>query len=299
MRQTFTFLLCFFHFLAQSQITAGPDPAPGNDCFSSPITLYYAGDVNGRSSYSYFDGQFTYTMYWNGAMWRFEFEGAFLLSSNDANTLEPPCSSVFPWTVGLGCDFATAPFIGGPSCSSVPLSIELVSFKALIKNHLTILEWVTARELGNAGFEVERSQGNDLHWEKIGFVAGSGEKASPSVYTFTDDQRTEGQIYYRLIWKGFDGTSGYSTSLPVFKEPENLVSLTPNPVKDALTITLSETSESTSLLRLYDAQGRLLQTCPLLEPNTNIDMTICPSGFYWAEIITDGRRNDRYLLLKN
>lgn len=265
----------------------------------TPITLTYAGDVNGRSSYTHFNGQSTYTIFWDGSMWKFELDGMFLLSYNEANTLEPPCSSAFPWTGGLGCDFGQAPFIGGPSCSTVPLAIALVGFNVQVQNRFVVLDWATASESDNAGFTVERSSNDGLHWEKIGFVAGSGTTLSHSTYTFTDDTPPEGLIYYRLLWQDFDGKKEYSGVLNIHLASQTAISWAPNPVQNVLKITFSEALEAVWLLRLYDAQGKLLQAQSVTGQPIELDMAQCPPGFYCAEAVSDGGRVYRHRLVKN
>ena len=299
MRLISAFILCCFLSSAQAQITAGPDPAPGNDCMSTPITLNYAGEVNGRSSYSFSNGQSDYVISWTGAAWEFRLDGIFLLSSNEANTLEPPCSSTFPWISGLGCDFGQAPYIGGPSCSTAPLAIELVGFNIQVQNRFVVLGWTTARESDNARFTIERSPNDDLHWESIGFVTGGGTTLNHSTYTFTDDAPREGLIYYRLLWQDFDGKKEYSRVLSVHLASQTAISLTPNPVQNILTITFSEAPESASLLRLFDAQGRLIKSQALTETQMELDMTQCLPGFYCTEIVGDGGYIHRYRLVKN
>ena len=52
-----------------------------------------------------------------------------------------------------------------------PLPVELVSFKAKNKKGYILLEWSTATEVNNYGFEIERSQAgnqkNEIRWEKL------------------------------------------------------------------------------------------------------------------------------------
>ncbi len=300
MRLISTFILCCFLCAAQAQITAGPDPAPGNDCMPTLITLTYAGEVNGRSSYSYSDGQSTYNIHWTGSSWEFTLDVGiiFLLSSNDANTLEPPCSNVFPWNVGPGCDFAQAPYIGGPSCSSVPLAIELVEFKVQVKNQTVILSWATTLEKDNAKFIIERSAGDALQWRDIGFVAGGGTTSAVSSYTYTDDAPPAGLSFYRLRSVDFGGTADLSGMLSVYVKTGITAQLTPNPVQNILTVTLPNTPLSTSFLRIYDAVGQMVTEQPALETYMEVDMSTFTSGLYWVEIVSEQTSICRHVVIK-
>ena len=54
-----------------------------------------------------------------------------------------------------------------------PVPVELISFSATIDQNTVKLNWKTASELNNRGFEVER-KGGEESWTKIGFVNGNG-----------------------------------------------------------------------------------------------------------------------------
>ncbi|MBZ0177796.1 MAG: Ig-like domain-containing protein, partial [Melioribacteraceae bacterium] len=64
-----------------------------------------------------------------------------------------------------------------------PLPVELISFEGYNTEEGVVLNWQTATEVNNYGFEILRSAQNDSHseeqsdeesWEKIGFVQGHG-----------------------------------------------------------------------------------------------------------------------------
>ncbi len=106
--------------------------------------------------------------------------------------------------------------------NSNPLPVELTSFYASNTNEGTLLNWETATEVNNYGFEVERSivgTGHDLsepdtiatieEWRKIAFVPGHGNSNSPKSYEFLDqdfDHDEELIIKYRLKQIDTDGS---------------------------------------------------------------------------------------------
>ncbi len=55
--------------------------------------------------------------------------------------------------------------------TAVPLPVELVSFTALLNDGFAELQWKTATESNNRGFEIERKAA--AGWEKIGFIEGT------------------------------------------------------------------------------------------------------------------------------
>ena len=52
--------------------------------------------------------------------------------------------------------------------------VELVSFSADVFGGDVNLSWMTATELNNYGFQVERRNAESAEWMNIGFVNGSG-----------------------------------------------------------------------------------------------------------------------------
>jgi len=98
------------------------------------------------------------------------------------------------------------PYMGADE-ANVPLPVEFVSFVANYSNGKVHLEWVTASELNNSGFDVERNNGSGF--EKIGFVQGNGTTNERSNYSFIDENPGFGKIQYRLKQIDFDGTFKY------------------------------------------------------------------------------------------
>lgn len=300
MRLISTFILCCFLFSAQAQITAGPDPAPGNDCIPVPITLNYAGTVNGRSSYSYSGGGGNYLIYWTGASWEFTLDVGivFLLSYNNANTLEPPCSNVFPWIAGPGCDFTQAPYIGGPSCSSIPMAIELIKFEATVTDRWVNLNWTTATEHDNSGFSIERSVGDLAHWQRLGFVKSNSNTTDETHYTFTDDAPAFGVSYYRLKTIDWAGKEEYSPATRAYMTQNEAIILSPNPVQTILKVASSPTDDAAFLLKIHDTTGRLISEQPYTETQLEVDMSALVSGLYFVEITADLRPIYRQVVIK-
>ena len=80
-------------------------------------------------------------------------------------------------------------------CDIVP--VELTSFSANVNNNLVTLNWSTATELNNSGFEIERKSQN-TEWTRIGFVAGSGTTTESRSYSFVDNSVTSWIIFLQI-----------------------------------------------------------------------------------------------------
>jgi hypothetical protein len=95
-----------------------------------------------------------------------------------------------------------------------PVPVELTSFSASIDGKFVTLNWITASELSNHGWEVERrkhiEKENFNDWRVIGFVKGAGDNLKQASYSFKDETAASGLFQYRLKQVDFDGTFEYS-----------------------------------------------------------------------------------------
>ncbi|MBE7475147.1 MAG: T9SS type A sorting domain-containing protein [Ignavibacteriota bacterium] len=96
--------------------------------------------------------------------------------------------------------------------------IELISFNYSFVNTKVQLNWTTATETNNSGFEILRFAQNDNEWEAIGFVPGFGTTTEPKAYSFTDENVTTGTYKYHLKQIDFDGIFEY---LPIGQAGSN------------------------------------------------------------------------------
>jgi len=135
--------------------------------------------------------------------------------------------------------------------------VELVSFTSSVVNNTVGLNWITASELNNSGFEVESSQDNSS-WNKIGFVSGNGTSTEVHTYSFSDQNPITGKSFYRLKQIDFDGTSEYSSVVEVvfgvvseFALDQNY----PNPFNPSTTIKYSIKEKSNVELKIFDLLG--------------------------------------------
>ena len=104
-------------------------------------------------------------------------------------------------------------FLAEPSL----IPVELLSFTYELNNNDVSLNWATATEKNNRGFELERrcisscaepNENNHL-WIKIGFIYGRGTTSQTSFYSFCDKNLTDGKYSYRLKQIDFDGSFKY------------------------------------------------------------------------------------------
>ena len=171
--------------------------------------------------------------------------------------------------------------------------MELSSFSALVNINNVNLNWKTATEVNNNGFEVQRKireQKTEAggQWEKIGFVEGHGNSNSPKGYSFTDKNLTGATNFvYRLKQIDNDGKCEYSKEVEVKVVPTEISLLQnyPNPFNPVTEIkfTLPEAAKVT--LNVYNIIGQ--QVASLINGieeagfhNIKFEGSRLPSGAY-------------------
>ena len=140
--------------------------------------------------------------------------------------------------------------------------VELTSFSAATQNNGVMLNWTTATEINNSGFEVERKQEN-TNWNKVAFVNGNGTTTSEQRYSYFDKNLTSGKYLYRLKQIDFDGTFSYSNEIEVDFAVVTKFELTqnyPNPFNPATTISFSLPKSGYVSLKVYNALAQEVAT---------------------------------------
>jgi len=184
--------------------------------------------------------------------------------------------------------------------SSVPLPVELTSFTAYPAVHGVELEWITASENGNYGFNVEaRSldsrQESSTDWRQVGFVYGNGTSAISHHYSYEDAERGPGTYSYRLKQIDRDGKFKYSPSVEVTVSSKpltfNVAQNYPNPFNPSTTINFTLPIRSRVTLVVYNALGQKEAELVNGEKeagsyNVTFDASGLPSGTYFYRLQT-------------
>ena len=146
-----------------------------------------------------------------------------------------------------------------------PLPVELVSFTGKVKDQKVYLEWSTATEVNNYGFEILRrvypavSGTQNDRWSSLGFVEGHGNSNSPKNYSFIDRGINYGNFAYRLKQIDNDGTYEYSDEIEIDagKIPNDFVleQNYPNPFNPSTTIRFAINESVPTSLKIYDVLG--------------------------------------------
>jgi hypothetical protein len=145
------------------------------------------------------------------------------------------------------------------STGNSPLPVELSSFTTAVVKSGVNLQWSTATEVNNHGFDIERRQVGEASWRKVGFVAGNGTSNSQHTYCFTDNTAAAGRYVYRLKQVDKDGAFKYSSESEVDLGVPSTTALQqnyPNPFNPNTVISYQLSAASKTSLRVYDMLGR-------------------------------------------
>lgn len=164
---------------------------------------------------------------------------------------------------------------------NVNVPVTLVTFNAKAQEEVISLDWATASELENAGFEVQRSMDGKV-FKTIGFVEGNGTTIEKQQYAFQDNEVTPKQFYYyRLKQVDFDGSFEYSNvvTASILGNNKTTLSVYPNPAKDILNIANGE-----GRALIYNMVGQIVKTVYLTDEVNTVKISELPSGQYFVKI---------------
>jgi len=187
----------------------------------------------------------------------------------------------------------------------VPLPVELTSFTASVNDGLVTLNWITATEKNNSGFEVQRKTVNS--WEDISFIPGHGTTTVQNSYSYRDDISSvqSPEIKYRLKQIDLNGTFEFSSEVTVNRIAPSDFSLMqnfPNPFNPSTQINYSIPQNTHVLVKVYDSNGSEVTT--LVNENkesgnyaVNFNASRYSSGIYYYTITAGSFSQTKKMIL--
>jgi hypothetical protein len=179
-----------------------------------------------------------------------------------------------------------------------PLPVELTRFVAQREGSNAVLNWNTASEKNNKGFDVQVST-DGRTFRSLQFVEpASANSSSPRNYTYNDVEKGKaGLRYYRLRQLDLDGTASLSPVRTVLFDGVSETSLTalPNPFEGEVTVTIqARTALNNAPLLITDASGRTVHEGKLTLPAGLSQLTLrelssLATGVYILQVSVDGK----------
>ncbi len=181
---------------------------------------------------------------------------------------------------------------GGLRLESLP--VELVAFSGYWDPQQSSIEltWVTASEINNDFFTIERVINKDGEFVAIGEVDGRGTTTALQVYGLSDqDVISSGTYYYRLKQVDFDGGYEYSDiiEIDVLLNKDVGLKVYPNPVENQTTLDISVSRSDIAEVSVTDFIGREVirvttHDVQIGQNPISLDLSSIPVGSYLIKV---------------
>ena len=179
--------------------------------------------------------------------------------------------------------------------AGIYLPVELTTFTGFYNYPNVELDWATATELNNNGFEIQRSF-DSLNWVTVGFERGNGTTTEPKQYCYVDNisEMSVTKLYYRLKQVDFNGSFEYSEIAEVEITPTkfSLNQNYPNPFNPSTSIQYAISSRQFVTLKVYNVLGKEVATLVSEEKiagtyEIEFSANKLSSGVYYYQLRTD------------
>jgi len=161
--------------------------------------------------------------------------------------------------------------------------VEFLSIEARKTTSGSVLSWKTAWELNNKHFLIQKSV-NGSTFSTIGTVEGKGTTSQINTYSFTDNTKHFGPVYYRIIQVDYNGSTSESRIVTIQNDFKDHLIVFPVPVKQGETLQFRSSDLSSKTLKIKDLTGKTLYSKEIETGTTLITLTAnFQPGLYFAE----------------
>ena len=204
-------------------------------------------------------------------------------------TVSNSCSSVIDSLAGITANACNQTFGGANdgfamavSSVGVPLPVELLYFSATPNANQVNLNWATATEINNAGFDIERSA-DGIYFTYLNTVNayGNGNSTTTQTYKSVDKQPLSNTSYYRLKQFDKNGVYKYTPIVSVNFNQVSFVEVFPNPASSNLFMNISKDYDGATVT-MVDALGREVLSQMVYSSDINaININSLSPGIYY------------------
>jgi hypothetical protein len=167
----------------------------------------------------------------------------------------------------------------------IPLPVHFKYFNANRQSSNVAINWTTASEQNNKGFNVQRNDGGQ--WQTVAFVpsqALGGNSVSDINYAYTDVNNEKGISQYRIQQVDLDGKVAYTDIRAIRGDGVGgKVVIYPNPANDGKINIVFDDSKGFSDVQVSDMQGRIIRSFKGVTNNI-LAIERLTSGFYTIRI---------------
>ncbi len=224
-----------------------------------------------------------------------DFSGAYS-PGQDAITVTYLAGSANQYVFTFSDDAGCATFIESDTFECIKNPIELLSFEGEIMTEGNYLQWITASEIDNDYFALERSLDGE-NFEVIAEVKSQGNSINLQSYEFMDRTAPSGVSYYRLRQVDFNGTTT-TTHVVALQRGESgfeIVQVYPNPTRAELNILFTSSAVENIEVTIYSSNGQqMLQSIYENQAGSNsilVDVNAYPTGVYLISL-HDGSKTE-------
>jgi len=174
-----------------------------------------------------------------------------------------------------------------------PLPISLIDFHVKPVSAGVEITWVTASEINNHYFTIERSA-DAVNYTAIGKIDGAGNSTIIQNYSLLDADPLIGISYYRLRQTDYNGTSEVFDPQAVNYNSLNSrtsISVYPNPASDLIKVSYFSEKAGNSVVEIIDIAGRVVYSKTINseegENTKGFDISNFEAGKYlikWKEV---------------
>lgn len=164
------------------------------------------------------------------------------------------------------------------------LPVNLTSFSGLSAGIYNKLQWTTVTEQNSSHFDIERSI-DGVIFSKITTILSSGSSNDNKSYFYDDLKGNDNIYYYRLKITDNDGAYKYSAIIRLSSKQKNVISVYPNPARETINISVSDTRMLKTDIRISDVNGRLVNVVKLASLQQSVDISTLNSGTYIIKFV--------------
>jgi hypothetical protein len=176
----------------------------------------------------------------------------------------------------------------------IVLPVQLTRFEVDRDDHDALLQWETAAETDNAGFDVQYSA-NGGDWETRGFVAAKGDIDLPARYALRVPDLPPGVHFFRLRQIDLDGKSVFSDIRTLKMERNGLrIALRPNQTDDIVELYCFAEAEIAGAVEVLYTDGSVAVPARAFDAEGEAILPLhlghLPGGLYFIAVTAAGKK---------